>query len=496
MHNSSGADEPREGLPTGIDDGACVRPARDVAVQIVGRFANLVLAVFITIFVVRSLGDERFGEWSSLLAVIALTQALCDLGFKQVAVRRAAADPAAEPAWIGALVKLRLVLSIVAFAISAAVVATLATSHEMRVAGLILSATLLLSTLSALDAIFQLRVRNDLTIAIVTVNSLLWGTAAVVVLGLDGDIVALAVGFVVALAVSNVLLVILALTHGRVRLRNVGDRWPEMLRVGIPIAIGSVLVLSYGRIDQILVFQLAGAEEAGLYGAVYRMLDQAQFVPISVATTVLPLLAAAYRNDQVRFRVVLQSAAAMLIAFALGAFVFALTYAESFVVLLFGEEFEPAGEILPVLIAALVPISLGYLLGVVVIVTGRQRAFVLVACAGLVFNVVANLLLIPRWGFVAAAWVTLLTEVFVLALVWRAVRSYITTSLDLGRITRIAYAGAATLALLIGLRLLSVPVAAAILVTAVAYPAALLAFKASSTTELRQLLRAGGRAAT
>ena len=248
--SSSPSAEPE---PKSFYSEAPVRPARDVAIQVVGRFVNLVIGLFVTILVVRSLGDERFGEWSSLLALIALTLALCDLGFRQVAVRRAAAEPATAPAWMGALVQLRFIMSIVAFAISASAVLFIATDDEMQAAGLVMSATLLLAALGGLRAILQLRVRNDLDIAVITLNSVLWGVAVVGVFAFDGGLVELALGFLLALVASDVLLVILALRHGRVQLRRVGDRWPEMLRVGIPIAIGSALVLSYGRIDQILV---------------------------------------------------------------------------------------------------------------------------------------------------------------------------------------------------------------------------------------------------
>ena len=493
MNSSTGASGYRREAPSAdVDSEAAARihPSRDVAVQIVGRFANLVLAVFVTILVVRSLGDESFGEWSSLLAVITIAGALCDLGFTQVTVRRAAADRSGEPAWIGALVQLRFILSVAAFVASCVTVIAISRGDEMRLAGLVLSATLLMSALGGFRAILQLRVRNDLFVAVLIVNSLLWGAAAVVVFSSGGGLVELAVGFFVALAIANALLVVLALRHGTAHLTNVRDRWPEMLRVGIPVAIGSVLILSYGRIDQILVLELAGAQDAGLYGAVYRILDQAQFVPASVATTVMPILAASYLTDPGRFRFVLQNAVDLLIACSLGALVFALAYGESFVVLLFGGDFEPAGEVLPVLVAALVPVSLGYLLGILVIITERQRVFVLVASAGLVFNVVANLVLIPRWGFVAAAWVTLVTEVLVLILAWLAVRSRLSTRVERRRIVRIVCAAGATMGVLLILRALGVAVGAAMATTAIAYPAALLAFGATSITEVKRLLRA------
>ncbi len=462
-----------ESEPKGFNSQTPIRPARDVAVQVVGRFVNLVLGVFVTILVVRSLGGERFGEWSSLLALIALTLALCDLGFRQVAVRRAAAEPAAEPAWIGALMQLRFLLSIAAFAICASVVLVIATDTEMRAAGLVLSATLLLAALGGLRAILQLRVRNDLDIAVITLNSVVWGTAVVVVTMTDGGLVQLALGFLLALVASDVLLVILALRHGRVRLRRVGDRWPEMLRVGIPIAIGSVLVLSYGRIDQILVLQLAGAEDAGLYGAAYRIFDQAQFVAISVTTTVFPLLAATYAHDVARYSLLLQTSTEVLLATALGGLAFVAASGQELVVLLFGPEFGSTADALALLLVALVPVSFGYLLGMLVILTGCQRRFVLIAAFGLLFNVTVNLMLLPRFGFVAAAWATLATELLVAAATWFLVRRKSPAMPRWGRIPRIAGAAAAGFLLVTLLRSFDVPVAVSLVIFSVTYLAVL-----------------------
>ena len=53
-----------------------------------------------------------------------------------------------------------------------------------------------------------------------------------------------------------------------------------------------MLTLAYGRIDQVLVFQIAGTDAAGLYGAMYRILNTAAFVPMAVMTTLFPVLSA------------------------------------------------------------------------------------------------------------------------------------------------------------------------------------------------------------
>ena len=75
----------------------------------------------------------------------------------------------------------------------------------------------------------------------------------------------------------------------------------------------------------------------------------------------------------------------------------------------------PAGGILPVLMAAFVLTSLGYVAGYLALIVGRQGRFVGIAAAALVINVVLNVILLPRYGYQAAAWVTLASEVIVIA---------------------------------------------------------------------------------
>jgi O-antigen/teichoic acid export membrane protein len=461
------------------------RAASDVTVQIVGRFANLVLGMFVTVVVVRSLGDEGFGEWSGVLAVVGLTGALCDLGLTQVAVKRATEDTAGEAAWLGALVQLRLVLSIPAFLVSIGVIALISANRTMFVVGAVLSLTLLLSALTALSAIFQLRVRNDLRMLVLTLQSVVWAIAVLIVFNRGAGPVALALGFLAAAVISALAQLALTTRHGRITFRGARSRWGEMTRVGVPIAIGSVLILGYGRVDQILVLVLSNATEAGLYSSVYRIFDQAQFVAVSVMTTVFPLLTASFAADTARFRQILQATVELMITVSAGGFAFTLAYSKSFVILLFGHDFAAAADALPILVGTLGVVSLGYVVGNLVILTERQRTFVVIALGGLVFNVVLNVALIPRYGFVAAAWVTLATEIFVLSLSWLAVRSRLPARPSLGRIPRVLAAATALLGILVLCRALSVDVGVGIAVTAIAYPLLLLAARAVSPAELR-----------
>jgi O-antigen/teichoic acid export membrane protein len=283
--------------------------------------------------------------------------------------------------------------------------------------------------------------------------------------------------------------VAVALRAAPVRIRESRELWGELLRVGIPVGVAGLLTVAYGRIDQVLVFTIAGAHDAGLYGSVYRILDSAEFVPIAVMTTLFPIIAAAHATDPARLRRAVQPAADSLALVSLPALAFAIAAAEPLVTALFGSEFKDAAPALAVLMGAYVLICFGYLAGNLIIVLELQGRFIRYAILGLVVNVGLNLALVPSQGFMAAAWITVGTEALVLALAMRAVLHRIELQPRLGQIGRAALAAAAMGAAVYGLRRADAPLGALIAAAAVLYPALALATGALRPRELASLVR-------
>lgn len=415
----------------------------DIGIQIVARAGNLMLGVVVTLIVVRGLGVRGFGEWSTLLAIGQITSSLGDLGLSQVAVSRAASDRAAEPQWLGALIGMRLLLSIPIFIVQLAAMLAVAPNQRVALAGVLIASMAIVGASSALSAAFQVRVRNDLTMLVLTVNSIVWTGGAAVVAAFTSDIRAFAAVFLASNLISTALTVVLALRTTSIRLAGVRAFWKPMLRVGAVLGAAGIIVTAYVRLDQVLVLTFAGSRQAGLYAAAYRILDQAQFVPGSVMATLFPLIAAAYPANLPRVRRLLQTSADYLSMGSLGAVAFTVVTAKSVMVLLFGAGFAAAGSALPVLMGAFVSISFGYLVGNMVVILGLQRRYLAYATVGLIVNVILNVALIPPFGFQAAAWVTLVTEFTVMSLSMRSVLRALEMRPEWDRLRRVALAAAA-----------------------------------------------------
>jgi O-antigen/teichoic acid export membrane protein len=467
-----------------------IRPARaalDVVAQVVGRVGNLALGVIATAVLARGLGDQGYGQWSTILLIPALLGPLNELGFLQVAVRHASSED--DPRWLGALVTARAALSIPVTALTILILVPVAHGSTMFLAGAIVALQGLLAAPSAMASVFQVKVRNDLAIVALTVNSLLWTSAVILIALSDGGLLPYAVALTSIAVVSAALQVAIARRTVRIPLRGTQTLWRRLAREAVPLSIGSLLILAYGRVDGLIVYSSAGATAAGLYNAVYRIVEQAGVVPLSLVVTLTPIASRILPSKPTEARALLQLALDLLAMFSLPALAFSIVASHPIIQLLYGAEFSAAAPALPILMGAFIVICCGYAVGLFTLVLNLQREFARFALLALVFNVVANLLLVPPYGFVAAAWTTLLTEALVVGLIGRVVFERLQMRLSLSRLFRTAIAatvsGGATFALLhagVGVLLL-------LLVACVVHIAGLFALGALNMDEMRAILR-------
>jgi O-antigen/teichoic acid export membrane protein len=466
------------------------RAGSDILMQIVARVANLALGTFVTALLVRTLGKSGFGQWSTTVVVLGLIGYFASLAIEQVAVNEAAREPHQEFQWLGSVMMLRF-LALAPVMISAAVaVVLLHESEEMLLAGLIMVFAMPFGGFSAMALIFRLRVDNRVPMVVLTLRSLLWGAAVLVVYLKHGSMVALAVALVLTNLIGNAVQIVAA--------RKLVGRWVRptrthvrpLLRAALPVGISGLLIMAYGRIDQVIVFSIQGAKAAGLYGSVYMLLDSSHFVPGSILTTMAPVMAAAWPHDQDRLRRVARMTLELLCIGSFGALAFAVVAAEPFVEVIFGAQFAEAAPILPVLAGAFVLMSFGYLNDNLLLVLGKQRRRVVIGLVALVVNVLGNLALVPEFGYMAAAWMTLATEAIVVLMATRIVMEALEVRRPkLGRVGRTAGCAILLAGELALAKALGAPLWALIALSCVSYPALLLALGAMTIEDILTVLR-------
>jgi O-antigen/teichoic acid export membrane protein len=466
------------------------RVIADVAVQIAGQATNVALGIVTTVVIVRALGTDRYGQWATILAAMELVALFGNLGLETVGVRFAAQDPEHEGAWVAAAVGLRLLISIPITIAFLVVLVLIAGDSEMLVAGVILSINNIITVLGVMRIVFRLRVRNHAIVVLSLANGILWAAAVIGIALAGGGLVPFAVAFSLIAVITQGGLAWLATREMKIEWRGSRRLWPKLIGVGISVGIAGTLTFAYGRIDQILLYELAPhSSEVGIYAAMYKILENANFVPAALMTTLFPILAALHPDQPERLRRIMQLAIDYLIIVSVGALALTVVAAGPIVELLFGSAFSSGSTVLTILMAAFVPMCVGYVAGNMIVATDQQRQYIWFAAIGLVLNLAANAILIPIDGMHAAAWVTLATEVAVVGLSLRAVLRRIGMRLDPLKIAQTVVPALIAGAAVWGIRQAGGGAVVLVLAMGVLYPVLLLATGAVDRDDVQNLVR-------
>jgi O-antigen/teichoic acid export membrane protein len=477
-------------MPTLARHATRQRAASDIAMQVTVRIFNLAIGAVVTALLVRTLGATHYGQWSTLLAVIALVSYLANFGTEGVALREAAKQPEIEHEWIGSVMMLRLMAIVPVMGLSIGAVLVLPHTEAMLIAGAILIVGMPFGGVSALGLLFRLRVDNRIPMLVLTIRSVLWGVGVLVVHLDGGGLVALAAAMLASDLIGGAVNVVAALKVAPRRPRPVFRHVRKLVKIAITVGLSGLLVYAYAQVDLVIVYTVRGSREAGLYGAVYNLLNQSHFVPLAILTTLGPVLAASWPDDPARLKRAARQTAELLSVVSFGGLAFTIVAARPVVTLVFGEAFAEAAPALPVLLGAFVLISYGYLNGNLMVILGKQGRLLRVSLLALIVNVVGNLILVPLAGFMAAAWMTLATEAVVLFSTSRLLAEELGIRRPaVGRLVRTAVA-----AVLFGLGLAAVhlaggPLVVLIAVAAVLYPSLLFVLGAISRDDVLLVLK-------
>ena len=190
-----------------------------------------------------------------------------------------------------------------------------------------------------------------------------------------------------------------------------GDR-AKLLRRVLPLGTASLLSSVYLTIDLALLGWLVSADELGTYAAATKVLALLVTVPGLVMAAALPGISS-MSADREAMNALVARVWHWLLATGLPLCVGAAVFAGPLVTAAFGSGFENAVPLVQILCAAAAIALLANVLGTLLVAQGIVRPMVYQNIAVATFNVAGNIVLAPRYGVIASAWLTVATEAMV-----------------------------------------------------------------------------------
>lgn len=184
-----------------------------------------------------------------------------------------------------------------------------------------------------------------------------------------------------------------------------------ILKKSLPFAILVLLMTFYNRVDAVMLERMLpdGALESGIYAAAYRVLDSANMFSFLFAGLLLPMFARMLRYKESVEQLV-KLAFSILITPSVVVVVASLLYSEDIMGMLYKQHVAESAGVFSIIMGCFVATSLTYIFGTLLTANGNLMQLNLMAASGMGLNLLLNIILIPHFKAIGAAYSSLITQ--------------------------------------------------------------------------------------
>lgn len=385
--------------------------------QVAGRIINVVLGLLVTAFLTRFLGIEGYGNYVFITSAVLFFVAFSDLGLGTIGVREAIKKKKIAPPIFGNTLIVKLFLSLGALGILGILVVVLPQFADLRPATLVAGLVLIfLGLRTSAEVVFQTKLRLELTSLLQVLSTLI---LALGIWWFRNDLTLLWVmkfwvfgGFLTA-----VLGIIIATRLEKIDFRFDFSLAKNLFKEAFPLGLFFLTYSAYDHgIDSFMLKTFAGPEAVGLYGLSYKIHSNLILIAAYLMNSLFPLISQFQTRNKERLQRLYQKAFDLLFVLGFLGSVGILGLAPWAVKIIAGPNFAPSVLTLRILSIATFFAFLNHLAGYSLVALGKQKTLLKIALLALLTNISFNWLLIPRFSFYGAAFVTVSTEALVFGL--------------------------------------------------------------------------------
>jgi O-antigen/teichoic acid export membrane protein len=363
------------------------------------------VGLFVGAWVARYLGPEQYGLFSYALAFVALFSAIATLGLDGIVIRNIVSDPSCIEGTLGSAFVLKLLGGVAAMllCISAIILLRHGESLVCWLVG-IMAAGMIFQALDTIDYWFQSQIQSKYVVYAKTTAFSLISVIKIALILIAAPLIAFAWAGLAEIALASIGLIIVYQSRGysiKSWLANFTYA-KNLLKDSWPLILSGIIGMIYLRIDQIMLGQMVGEHELGIYSAAVRLAEAWYFVPMAVFASVFPRVVEAKALGEEHFYKRLQEFYNLMALMGYLVAVPVTLLAGRIINIIFGSAYSMAGPMLGVLIWAGLFVNLGVARSSFLMSMNMTMVHLMTMVFGAVVNVVLNLLLIPKYGGMGA----------------------------------------------------------------------------------------------
>ena len=378
------------------------------------RILRMGVSLFVGIYVARYLGPERFGLLSYASSFVGIFVALATLGLDEVVVRELIKTPEQREKILGTSFLLKLVGTLLMWAAILVAIPFTENDSQTNILIIIIAFGVLFQAFNVIDLSFQADVKSKYVVHAQFVQLIISSIVKIILVFNEAPLIWFASVFFLDAIVLALGLVFTYLHNSN---KIFSWKWSyetskNLLHDSWPLIFAGIVVSVYMKIDQLMIKEMLGAKEVGLYAAAVKLSEAWYFIPMAIASSLYPAIINARNFQKEVYYQKIQNLFDLMVWIAVS-IALPTTFLSTLVVeFLYGKEYLGSSSVLIIHIWTGVFVFLGvasskYLLAENFIKKTFYRTFI-----GALLNIIMNYYLIRIIGIEGAAISTLVSHFF------------------------------------------------------------------------------------
>lgn len=361
---------------------------------------SLFVGLVVAISVARYLRPENYGLLNYALSFVSIFSAFSTLGIDQIIVRDLAKEPEKKDELLGTGFIIKIAGSVVMIALMTVVMLCMDHNLFTNTLIMIIAAGEIFKAFEVVNYFFQSQVKSKFVVQVQLAINFLISLSKIGLVFIRAPLI----WFAIIVVVGSILNAVGFVYTYQIR---EGTPWSwsfkkaialELLRESWPLAFYGVALNIQARIDQVMLGKLMNNYEVGQYSVALKFIEIFGFVPVVLLNTFMPAVAKAKATGEDLYHSRLMNLyRLMFIAFLLvGIPIYFLS--KDVIVLLYGNEFEPAGYLLSLFSLRLFFSNMGVGKSIFIVNESLFKYSLLTVIIGATANIALNYLFIPMYG--------------------------------------------------------------------------------------------------
>jgi O-antigen/teichoic acid export membrane protein len=378
------------------------------------KILRIISALFVGIFVARYLGPTNFGIINYATSFIALFAVISNLGLDEIVIKKLLKNPEENNRILGTTFILKL------FGVSITIFLIFVTfffginDYKTKLYIGIISISLFFQPFYVIDFYFQSKVQSKNIVKANIISVLITSFLRILLVLFKVQLI-----YFILLSIFDILIIILGFIYYYISEKKKITEWffdkklaIKFLSKSWPLTFSSLVGIIYMRIDQVMLKEMIGFNEVGIYSVAVRLSEIWYFIPVVIGSSIFPVLVNSKNSNEKLYQDRIQGILSLMIVISIGIALIISLLSKNAIVFLYGQSYVDAAFILSIHIWTGVFVFLGVLSSKYLIIENLYKKAFYRTLLGAVINIILNLLLIKKWGGAGAAFSTLIAQIF------------------------------------------------------------------------------------